>query len=87
MNWQRKRQHDSDRNFEAVKTHTINLQSTHIHTLLAAVVPQLPYRLRRLLSAAYAAHGGAENMKLKDWRDLELELNRRLENEHQECQR
>jgi hypothetical protein len=34
------------------------------------------------MNAAYAAYGGAENMKLNDWRELELELNRRLENEH-----
>ena len=46
------------------------------------VLPQLPQRLRGLVEAAYAAYGGSENMKLDDWRDLELELNRRLENEH-----
>jgi hypothetical protein len=39
------------------------------------------------VNAAYAAHEGAENLSLNDWRDLELELERRLENEHQKRQR
>ena len=72
--------------FEAVKTPRINPQPTNALTLHAPVLPQLPERLRGLVNAAYAAYGGAENMKLDDWRDLELELKRRLENEHQEHQ-
>jgi hypothetical protein len=48
-----------------------NVLRLHIPAL-----PQFPERLRRLLEAAY---GGAESMKLSDWRDLELELKRRSE--------
>lgn len=33
-------------------------------------------RIRRFLNAAYSAYGGAENMSLDKWRDLELELKR-----------
>ena len=82
MNCQRGRRHDSYRSFQAVKTSRINPQPTNVFTLHAPVLPQLPERLRGLVKAAYAGFGGAENMKLDDWRDLELELNRRLENEH-----
>jgi hypothetical protein len=42
-------------------------------------LPQFPEKLRRLVEVAYAAYGGAEYMKLSDWRDLELELKRRSE--------
>jgi hypothetical protein len=72
--------------FEAVKTPSINPQPTNAFTLHAPVLPQLPERLRGLVNTAYAAYGGAENMKLNDWRELELELKRRLENEHQKHQ-
>jgi len=65
-----------------VKTSGINPQPTNALTLHASVLRQLPQRLRGLLKVAYAAYGGAENMKLNDWRDLELELNQRLKNEH-----
>ena len=82
MNSQRGRQHDSYRSFQPVKTSRINRQPTNALTLHAFLLPQLPERLRGLMNAAYAAYGGAENMKLNDWRELELELNRRLENEH-----
>ncbi|HWV98593.1 MAG TPA: hypothetical protein VNZ64_02760 [Candidatus Acidoferrum sp.] len=43
-------------------------------------------RIRRLTSAAYSAHGGAENMSLDVWRDLELELKRRLKHEPEELE-
>ena len=87
MNWQRGRQHNSYRSFQAVKTPRINPQPTNALTLNAPVLQQLPERLRRLVYAAYAAHGGAAHMRLNDWRDLELELTRRLENEYHEHQR
>ena len=61
-------------------------QATNALKLHAPVLPRLPERLRRLVSAAYAAYGGAESMTLNDWRDLELELDRRLENEHKKHQ-
>jgi hypothetical protein len=61
--------------------------SKHVLRLHAPVSPQIPARLRGLVNAAYAAHGRAENMSLNDWRDLELELKRRLENENQKRQR
>lgn len=72
---------------ERLKTPRVHPQPTNALTLHAPVSPQLPERLRGLVNAAYAAHGGAEHMKLNDWRDLELELKRRLENEDQKCQR
>ncbi len=52
-------------------------------TLHTPVLPQLPARIRRLVNATCAAHGGAERMTLDEWRDLEQELKRKLENEHQ----
>lgn len=58
-----------------MKTSRINLQPTNALTLHAPVLPQLPERLRGLVEAAYAAHGGAANTKLNDWHDLELKLN------------
>jgi hypothetical protein len=73
--------------YEAVKTHRINPQPTNALTLHAPVSPQFPERLRGLVNAAYAAHGSAENMSLNDWRDLEMELKRRLENEDPKRQR
>ncbi len=57
------------------------LQSTVALTLRTPVLPRFPERLRQLVNAAYAAHGGAERMSLAEWRDLEQELNRRFENE------
>ena len=66
-------------NKRKVKTPEIHPQPTNVLSLRAPVSPQLPERLRRLVNAAYAAHGSAENMSLNDWRDLELELKRRLE--------
>jgi hypothetical protein len=79
MNWQRERQYHSYRSFEAVKTPKINPQTITALRLHTPVLPQLPQRLRGLVNTVYAAYGRAENMKLNDWRDLELELNRRLE--------
>ena len=69
-----------------MKTPRINPQPTNALTLHALVLPQLPERLHGLVNAAYASYGGAENMKLNDWRDLELELKSRLENEYHEQQ-
>ena len=50
------------------------------------VLPPLPERIRRLVNATYAAHGGAEHMSLDAWRDVEQELKQGLENEQQEPQ-
>lgn len=55
--------------------------------LRTPVLSQVPEVLRRSVEAAYASHGGVEFMKLRDWRDLELELNRKLKNEAQQRQR
>ncbi len=66
-----------------MKTPRINPHPTNALTLRAPVLSHLPESLRGLVKAAYASYGGAENMKLNDWRDLELELERRLEHEHQ----
>ena len=87
MNWRRGKHHGACRSVEAVKTPRINPQPTNALTRPAPVLPQLPERLRGWVNAAYAAHGGAENLSLNDWRDLELELERRLENEHQKRER
>lgn len=78
MHWQRKRQHDSNRSFKAVKASRINKQPTNALTLHAPILQQFPERLCRLVNASYAAYGGAQNMRLDDWRDLELELKRRI---------
>jgi hypothetical protein len=37
-------------------------------------------KFRRLVHEALAARGGIGHMTLDDWRDLERELNRRLQN-------
>ncbi len=62
-------------------------QPTGALTLHTPVLPPLPERIRRLVSVAYATHGGAEQMTLDAWRDVEQEIKRRLENEQQEPQR
>ena len=49
--------------------------ATTLHTL---VLPRLPERILRLVSGAYATHGGAEHMTLDEWRDLEQQLKRKL---------
>jgi len=77
MNVSRETRHNS------VKTPRINPLSR----CYAPVLPQLPERFRGFVNAAYAAYGGAENMKLNDWRDLEMQLNRRLKNEDQQRRR
>lgn len=87
MDWQRGRQHDSYRSLEAVKISRFNPQPTNAPMLHALVLPEFPERLRGFVNAAYAGHGGAENMKLNDWRDLELELKRRLKHECKQYQR
>ena len=61
--------------------------ATNARMLHAPVLPKVPEKLRRVLNAAYAARGGAESMTLNDWRDLELQLNRRLEHEYKIRQR
>ena len=68
----------------SVKTPRINPQPTNALTPSAPLLPQLPERFRGFVNAAYAAYGGAEHMKLNDWRDLEMQLNRRLKNEVQQ---
>ena len=57
-------------------------QTANALTLHTPVLPRLPAKIRRLVRAAYAAHGGAESMKLDEWREMEQELKRTLENEH-----
>jgi len=57
-------------------------QTANALTLHTPVLPRLPAKIRRLVRAAYAAHGGAESMKLDEWREMEQELKRKLENEH-----
>jgi len=47
-------------------------------TLHMPVLPPLPERIWRLVNATYAAYGGAEQMSLDAWRDLEQELKQRL---------
>jgi hypothetical protein len=83
MRWQGEGQPDSYQGFEPVNTPRINRhqQATNALKLQVPVLPQFPERLRRLVNAAYAAYGGAESMTLNDWRDLELQLKPRPENE------
>jgi hypothetical protein len=81
MNVSRETRHNS------VKTPGTNQQPTNALTPRAPLLPQLPERFRGFVNAAYSAYGGAENMKLNDWRDLELQLNRRLKNEDQQRRR
>lgn len=66
-------------------------QSTHQQllgavTLHTPVLPRLPEKILRLMNAAYAAHGGAERMRLGEWHDVEEELKSKLENEYHEQQ-
>jgi hypothetical protein len=42
---------------------------------------RLPGQICRLVNPACAAHAGAERMTLNDWRDVEQEVKRKLENE------
>jgi hypothetical protein len=56
-------------------------QSLHRCTVHNPVLPALPEKVRRLLNATYAAHGGAERMSLDEWRAIEQELKRKLEND------
>ena len=62
-------------------------QRTDALTLYAPAWRQLPENVRRLVNETYAARGGAERMTLDDWRDVEQELKRRLEDEYQKHQR
>jgi len=62
-------------------------QSTSALTLHSPVLPPLPEQIRRLVNVTYSVHGGVEHMSLGDWRDVEQELKRRLENERQKYQR
>jgi len=55
-------------------------------TLHAPVLPRLPDRIRRLVNAVYAAHGGADHMTLDEWRDVEETLKRKLVNKYHEHQ-
>jgi hypothetical protein len=67
----------------------MNKTPSSIVTLMlhTPALPSLPEGIRQLVTVAYAARGGAERMSLAEWRDVEQELNRRFENEHQERQR
>jgi hypothetical protein len=49
--------------------------------------PQFEDRIRLLINAASAARAGTAQMTLNDWRELELEVNERLQNEHARIQR
>jgi len=73
----------------AMKKPSINKhqQSTRALTLHTPVLPQLPERIRGLANATYSVHGGVEHMSLDDWREVEQELRRRLENERQKHRR
>ena len=57
-------------------------QSIRVLTPHTPVLPRMPTRIRRLVNAAYAALGGAEHMSLDQWRVVERELVRKLENEY-----
>jgi hypothetical protein len=61
-------------------------QTANALTLHTFVLPRLPTRLRRLVMAAYAPHGGTQHMTLEAWRDVEPQLIRRLQNENLEHQ-
>ena len=74
------------RSFEAVKTPRINSQPTNALSLHTPVLPRFPEKIRRLVDAAYAAHGGAHQMTLDEWRGVEEELKRKLVNEYYEQQ-
>jgi hypothetical protein len=71
----------------SMKTPRINQQPRSVLTPRVPLLPQLPERFRGFVNAAYAAYGGAESMKLNDWRDLEMQLNRRLKNEDEQRRR
>jgi len=47
---------------------------------------QFEDRIRLLINAASAARAGTAQMTLNDWRELELEVNERLQNEHARIQ-
>ena len=51
--------------------------------LLNPVSLRVPEPIRRLLNARYSAKGGPDQMTLDDWRDLELDLDRRLKHERE----
>lgn len=44
--------------------------------------PQSEDRVRLLINAASAARAGTAQMTLNDWREVELEVNERLQNEY-----
>jgi hypothetical protein len=50
-------------------------------TLHTPVLPPSPEKIRSLVDAAIAAHGGTGHMNLDMWRDVEQELKRKLESE------
>jgi len=57
-----------------------NQQARGTVRLHAAAVSRFAKRIRQLVSAAYAAHGGAEHMSLDAWRGLEQELKQTRKN-------
>jgi hypothetical protein len=61
-------------------------QTANALTLHNPVLPRLPAKLRRLVMAAYAPHGGTNHMTLDAWRDVEQQLIRRFRNENHEHQ-
>ena len=61
-------------------------QTANALTLHTPVLPRLPGKLRHLVMAAYAPHGGTKPMTLDAWRDVEQQLIRRLQNENHEHQ-
>jgi hypothetical protein len=50
-------------------------------TLYTPVLPRLPKRMRLLVNAAIAAHGGLEHMSLNEWREVEQELKQKLQSD------
>jgi hypothetical protein len=75
----------SDRHMKTIK----NNESHHAeHTASVRSCGTLfEDRIRSLIKAACAARAGTALMTLNDWRELELEVKERLQNEHARIQR
>lgn len=51
-------------------------------TLHVPILSRAPGQIRLLVDAACSVYGGMGHMTLDEWRDLEQQLKRRLNNEH-----
>lgn len=51
-------------------------------TLHNPVLPHVLNEVRSLVNATYALHGGMGHLTLNEWRDLEQEIKRKLEQEY-----